>query len=83
MRVTPTSTRRSDEISLVMKAKPSRSRAWNSGTILMPWMPQTTASPARISRSFRQTARAPSMTIAASMRWWSTGTHRPPMRTEV
>ena len=54
IRVTPTSTRRSDEISFDMNANPSRSRAWNSGTILMPWMPQTTASPARISRSLRQ-----------------------------
>ena len=58
MRDTPTSTRRSDEISLVMNAKPWRSRSWNSGTILMPWMPQTMASPLRISRSLRQTARA-------------------------
>ena len=32
MRDTPTSTRRSDEISFVMKANPSRSRSWNSGT---------------------------------------------------
>ena len=59
MRVTPTSTRRSDEISFVMNAKPSRSRAWNSGTTLIPWMPQTTASPARISRSFRQSRGPP------------------------
>ena len=58
IRDTPTSTRRSDEISLVMNAKPWRSRSWNSGTILMPWMPQTIASPLRISRSLRQIARA-------------------------
>jgi hypothetical protein len=63
MRETPTSTRRSDEISLVMNAKPWRSRSWNSGTILMPWMPQTIASPLRISRSLRQIARGPSITI--------------------
>ena len=31
MRDTPTSTRRSDEISFVMNAKPCRSRSWNSG----------------------------------------------------
>ena len=31
MRATPTSTRRSDETSLVMNAKPWRSRSWNSG----------------------------------------------------
>ena len=55
MRETPTSTRRSDEISFVMNAKPSRSRSWNSGTTLTPSTPQTTASPARTSRSFRQT----------------------------
>src|SRR4026207_1432112 len=68
MRVTPTSTRRSDEISFVMNAKPWRSRSWNSGTILMPWMPQTKGSPSRVSRGLlaapaagadRQTVLAP------------------------
>ena len=42
MRATPTSTRRSDEISLVMNAKPWRSRSWNSGMTRTPATPQTT-----------------------------------------
>ena len=48
-----TSTRRSDEISLVMNAKPWRSRSRNSGTMRMPSLPQTMRSPTRTSRSLR------------------------------
>ena len=51
------STRRSDEISLAMKAKCCRSRSWNSGTMRMPSVPQTTWSPFRTSRNLRQLAR--------------------------
>ena len=42
MRETPTSTRRSDEISFVMNAKPCRSRSRNSGLTRTPPTPQTT-----------------------------------------
>ena len=46
MRATLPSTRRSDETSLLMNAKPSRSRSRNSGVTRMPSWPQTTVSPA-------------------------------------
>ena len=58
MRETPTSTRRSDEMSLVMNAKPWRSRSRNSGVTRMPSTPQTTASPPCTSRSLRQSGPA-------------------------
>ena len=63
MRATLASTRRSDEISLVMNAKPGRSRSRNSGVTRMPSRPQTTRSPARTSRSLRHSARPVSTTI--------------------
>ncbi len=47
MRDTLPSTRRSDETSLLMNAKPWRSRSRNSGVTRMPSWPQTTGSPAR------------------------------------
>ena len=56
MRPTLPSTRRSDETSLLMKAKPSRSRSRNSGVTRMPSWPQTMSSPACTSRSLRQHA---------------------------
>ena len=69
-RATPASTRRSDETSLVMNAKPWRSRSWNSGTTRMPSTPQTTASPLRTSRSLRHDgAAAVDRRSTASMRW--------------
>ena len=54
MRETLTSTRRSDEISLRMNAKPLRSRSRNSGVTRMPVEAADDASPARTSRSLRQ-----------------------------
>ena len=53
MRATLPSTRRSDETSLLMNAKPRRSRSRNSGVTRMPSCPQTIGSPALTSRSFR------------------------------
>ena len=50
------STRRSDEISLVMKPKSARVRSRNSGVTRMPSRPQTTRSPALTSRSLRHMA---------------------------
>ena len=47
MRETPTSTRRSDEISFDMNAKPWRSRSWNSGITRTPATPHTTRVPDR------------------------------------
>ena len=61
MRPTLASTRRSDEISFDMNAKSPRSRSRNSGVTRMPSRPQTTRSPARISRSFRHEARLSSI----------------------
>ena len=57
IRATTPSTRRSDETSLLMNAKPRRSRSRNSGVTRMPSCPQTTGSPARTSRSLRHDAR--------------------------
>ena len=51
------STRRSDDTSLLMNAKPRRSRSRNSGVTRMPSWPQTTDSPAFTSRSLRQAGR--------------------------
>ena len=78
-----TSTRRSDEISLVMNAKPWRSRSRNSGTMRMPSLPHTIGSPVRTSRSLRQEAWPSRMMITASMRWLATSIQRPPWRTTV
>ncbi len=83
MRATPVSTRRSDEISFVMNAKPWRSRSRNSGTTRMPSTPQTTASPAFTLRSLRQSARPSSITMTASMRWYSACSHWPSWSTKV
>ena len=83
MRATLPSTRRSDETSLLMKAKPRRSRSRNSGVTRMPPWPQITGSPALTSRSLRHSAVSPATTITASMRCFSTSTHCPPTRTWV
>ena len=82
---TAVSARRSDEISLAMNAKPSRSRSLNSGWMRTPFAPQTTISPFFKSRSLRHSASgaAPSsrtMTMA-SIRCLATSTHSPPTRT--
>ena len=83
MRATLPSTRRSEETSLLMNAKPSRSRSRNSGVTRMPSWPQTTGSPAFTSRSLRQTGRPPETTMTASIRCFSTSIQRPPTRTWV
>ncbi len=51
MRATLPSTRRSDETSLLMNAKPWRSRSRNSGVTRMPPWPQITGSPALARRA--------------------------------
>ena len=65
---TAVSTWRSEEMPLDMKAKARRSRSFDSGTTRMPFMPVTTSSPARMSRSRRQIGEPSCHTISASMR---------------
>ena len=80
MRATPTSTRRSDEISFVMNAKPWRSRSWNSGITRTPAdAADDRDRRSRTSRSLRQTRALPSMTMTASIRCCSTSIQWPPM----
>ena len=82
-RVTATSTRRSDDTSLLMKPKVGLSRPCRSGRTRMPCMPHTTRSPAFRPRSLRHSSRSASTTMAASIRCRSTGRHCPPMSTCV